>query len=86
MQAVLAPAEAAENLAQRRLVKALSTKPDELPIAAAKTLPAPRRWARVGVHVRVVIIGGVFGLGAYAAIQGLIAATRHLGWLDWLHP
>jgi hypothetical protein len=65
------------------LVKALSTKPDEMPIATAKTMPD--RWARLGVHARVFAIAIVFGLGAYAVVQGLIAVTRYLGWLDWLH-
>jgi hypothetical protein len=56
-----------------------------MPIAAAKTMPPPARWARLGVHARVIAIAIVFGLGAYAVVQGMIAVTRHLGWLDWLH-
>lgn len=54
-------------------------------IAAAKAMPNSGRWARLGVHARVIAIAITFGLGAYAVVQGMIAVTRHLGWLDWLH-
>ncbi len=63
----------------------MSTKPDEMPIAGAKTTPPPARWARLGVHARVFAIAIAFGLGAYAVVQGMIVVTRHFGWLDWLH-
>jgi hypothetical protein len=54
-------------------------------IAAAKTMPNSGRRARLGIHARVFAIAIALGLGAYAVVQGMIAVTRHLGWLDWLH-
>jgi hypothetical protein len=72
----------AEKLAQNRLVKALSTIPDSTALAPA---PRAKKWTRLRVHARVFAIAILFGLGAYAVVQGLIAITRQLGWLDWLH-
>jgi hypothetical protein len=54
--------------------------------AAGKTLHAPKRGTRLGIHARVIAIAVVFGLAAYAVVHGLIAITRALGWLDWMHP
>lgn len=36
------------------------------------------------VHFKIVAIAAVFGLGAYAAVQGLIHATKTTGFLEWL--
>jgi TRAP-type C4-dicarboxylate transport system permease small subunit len=64
------------------LVKALSTIPDNTSLSAP---PRATRWTRLRVHLRVFAIAIAFGLGAYVVVQGLIAMTRHLGWLDWLY-
>jgi hypothetical protein len=81
-RALLPVTLAVEKLAQNRLVKALSTIPDNTALAPA---PRAQKWTRLRVHLRVFAIAILFGLGAYAVIQVLIAITRHLGWLDWLH-
>lgn len=35
-------------------------------------------------HLKVFALAAAFGLGAYAAIQGLIYATKGTGFLEWL--
>ncbi len=35
-------------------------------------------------HLRVMALAAAFGLGAYAAIQGLLHATKGTGFLEWL--
>jgi hypothetical protein len=36
------------------------------------------------VHLKVFALAVAFGLGAYAAIRGLIHATEGTGFLEWL--
>lgn len=36
------------------------------------------------VHLKVIALAAAFGLGAYAAIRGLIHATQSTGFLEWL--
>ena len=35
-------------------------------------------------HMRVVAVATIFGLAAYAVVQGLVQASRWLGVLDWI--
>lgn len=35
-------------------------------------------------HLKVMALAATFGLGAYAAIQGVLYATKGTGFLEWL--
>jgi hypothetical protein len=35
-------------------------------------------------HLKIFAVAAAFGLGAYAAIQGLLHATKDTGFLEWL--